>query len=139
MPLPLEFPGPGARCAHHPERAALDVCQRCGAFICFDCIRSVTAIVYCQACPARLTASRPVSGSIWVALALAWVGFAVFPCALGGLGLAWWELHRIQTGRGPREGHRLARAALMTALWGLPVSACIGFFWWAPRLSLYLR
>ncbi|QSQ21129.1 hypothetical protein JY651_38960 [Pyxidicoccus parkwayensis] len=128
--LPNPFPGPDARCQLHAERPALEVCHRCGAFVCFDCLRSVTALVHCEACAARPPAPpRGPPVRVWVALALAWAGAIVLPCALGGLGLAWWELRRIEAGRVPMEGHRLARAALVTALWCLPVSSCLGFFW----------
>jgi hypothetical protein len=41
---------PGARCAKHPAVAAVDTCQRCGAFVCGECTNIRDEDVYCADC-----------------------------------------------------------------------------------------
>ncbi len=77
-------PPAGARCAQHPEQAAVDVCQRCGAFVCADCTEIRREDVYCSRCAPLM--DRPPSkrvrtvfwlGAGWLPLlgVLLWVGF----------------------------------------------------------------
>lgn len=42
----------GAKCAYHPEAAALYVCHRCGNFFCEDCARRTRpeAVPLCKSC-----------------------------------------------------------------------------------------
>ena len=47
----LEIPPEGASCAEHPERRALAVCPRCGAFVCLTCWHQ--PLRRCHACLMR--------------------------------------------------------------------------------------
>ena len=67
MPAP-----PSARCAKHVEAAAIDVCQRCGSFVCGECSNIRDEDVYCGDC-ALLLDRRP-SGRPLAAFVLASAG-----------------------------------------------------------------
>jgi len=50
----------GAVCALHPSAAAIDVCTRCGSFVCEVCEElSVTDEVFCTACYERVKSGAP--------------------------------------------------------------------------------
>jgi len=95
-----------ARCAVHARSRALDVCSRCGAFVCAECVGSRFGTVLCAGCLQR--ASDPgeevLPGIVILALAGAFVGFAFPP-------LAWtsYLLSRIALRRG--AGDRTRRYA----------------------------
>lgn len=80
-------PPAGARCARHASTAAVDLCQRCGTFVCGECVHIRSEDVYCVDCAAIL--DRPAPKRPRVAFALA---FAPAPLALaltfvaGGIG-----------------------------------------------------
>jgi hypothetical protein len=46
----------GARCAHHPDRAAVRTCVRCGNYMCAECIGESSSGT-CLSCASRLGAS----------------------------------------------------------------------------------
>ena len=74
----------GAVCARHPEVAAVDVCGRCGAFVCADCVEYLRdATPACEPCARLLDGARPTRR--------AWAGLALSALGLGGLalGFAW--------------------------------------------------
>lgn len=51
----------GAHCAVHPERAAADICSRCGAFACREClIIGADGTGVCSACYARQGETGPL-------------------------------------------------------------------------------
>ncbi len=84
----------GARCAQHPETAAVDVCQRCGAFVCAECTEIRDEDVYCTKCIPQL--DKPTSVRIkvlfWTALLWMPAGFVIgqlrVPLASAAWGLA---------------------------------------------------
>ena len=50
----------GARCARHPEERAVDVCSRCGSFVCAECEEISTGDeVFCAACFERVRSQAP--------------------------------------------------------------------------------
>lgn len=50
----------GAVCARHPCAAAIDLCARCGSFVCAECEElSVTDEVFCTACFERVKSGAP--------------------------------------------------------------------------------
>ena len=49
---------PGARCARHPEQAALVACARCGDYACTACTHSTMAGELCASCHSRQTANE---------------------------------------------------------------------------------
>ena len=87
---------PGARCALHPEVGAIDVCQRCGNFVCPTCVEVTEADIFCTTCAPLL--AKPVSGRLKVVLALSvgWIPMVLVAQALVPTTVAprwaWWAL-----------------------------------------------
>ncbi|MBL8951268.1 MAG: hypothetical protein JNK82_10855 [Myxococcaceae bacterium] len=126
---------PGARCGSHAEVAAVDVCQRCGRFLCGDCIELVREEVYCSSCAPRLNlpaamlakASLIVTFSGYAAAALfalkLGTGTLYFlllvvvpgPVAAAGFTLAVVEWRRIKQGTSAWRGRPLVIASLVLA------------------------
>lgn len=70
-----------AACARHPDVAAVDTCQRCGAFVCGECTNIRDEDVYCPGCVPFL--DRPPSPRAVHALRCALA--APILCAIGVL------------------------------------------------------
>jgi len=68
-------PPAGARCSTHPTVAAVDVCQRCGRFVCGDCANVRNEDLYCSECTPRVDA-KPPSTARWA------LAFALLPVPL---------------------------------------------------------
>ena len=62
-------PPASARCAKHVETPAVDVCQRCGSFVCGECSTIRDEDLYCEACATVL--ERPASSRPFVAFCFA--------------------------------------------------------------------
>ncbi len=76
----------GARCAKHPV-AAVDVCQRCGAFVCGECVNIRAEDVFCGDCARLLDRPRSARAKVALGLAAAPVPLtAVMSFAFGGIG-----------------------------------------------------
>ena len=41
---------PTARCGNHPSVAAVEICKRCGTFLCGDCLDYAGDDPYCSKC-----------------------------------------------------------------------------------------
>ncbi len=125
---------PGARCGLHAEVAAVDLCQRCGRFLCGDCVELVREEVYCADCAQRMDlppallakASLVMTASAWAAAALfalslpSTLFFALLvivpgPVALAALVLGVIEWRRIKRGASPWRGRRPVLASLVLA------------------------
>ncbi len=124
----------GARCGSHPQVAAVDVCQRCGRFLCGECLELFEEESYCQDCAAKL--AQPPSGlaraALWLT-GLSWLVFGIsvmgvrlpvfavlllsapLPGALGAMVLAAVELRRIGRGDASPKGKRLVWLSLLAA------------------------
>src|SRR5205814_107952 len=124
----------GARCAVHPESGAVDVCKRCGKFLCGECVELVGEDAYCAECarPLKVRASRLARTALGTQLA-AWgllllsclaigfvrglVGFAIMlavgPVSFASLIMSVIELVRIRRGSASRRGKRFAVATLL--------------------------
>jgi len=159
-PPPSSGLRPGStRCGNHPDVAAVDTCSRCGTFLCGDCVEYLGETVLCDACYQRLGGDQPGSRSARTAVILGGIG-AALPLLLAayslavrgipivesafallislgmgfaGFGLARSELRRIQAGRAPIRGQRLARAGLILSavnfgLFFLGLAAVAAFF-----------
>ena len=119
----------GARCGLHGDVAAVDLCKRCGRFLCGDCVQLVGEDAYCADCLGKL--EKPASlMSRWAAslAATSWiagltggmlregsiilVGIAL---ALSGFTLGFVELFRISRGRASPHGRVWAICALIIA------------------------
>ena len=70
---------PDLRCYHHPERAAVNQCDRCGDYLCDGCVHEHYGDSLCARCLADLT--RPVAESeatVAAVLNLTAAGMAAF-------------------------------------------------------------
>ena len=101
------------QCAAHPDKSAVQTCERCGAFACAECVH-ITETFPTQTLCARCfqqyhgkASNRAVTG-----LVLSIVGFS-FCWFLGFAG--WWmgqqELEAIERGEAPENGKNLALGA----------------------------
>ena len=63
----------GARCGVHTDVAAVEICKRCGRFLCGDCVSPVGEDAYCADCRVRLPGapSRLATAAVVVALSAA--------------------------------------------------------------------
>lgn len=113
----------GARCATHPDVAAVATCARCGSFLCGDCTDVVGESPYCAPCVVLLRREARPSRVVQGALALNVLGLACLPCSLAlplpslvagvaGLVLGTRELKRIRRGDGPERGRVQAQVTL---------------------------
>jgi hypothetical protein len=99
----------GARCATHPDVAAVEICQRCGAFVCGTCLELQGAEVLCANCFAR-QGGKKASGRAVASLVLGIVGLNCgFVWGVVGLVLAYQELGAIARGEAPAVGRNLAK------------------------------
>ncbi|MBK7863631.1 MAG: hypothetical protein IPJ65_34495 [Archangiaceae bacterium] len=123
-----------ARCGEHPEVAAVDVCKRCGRFLCGDCVELVGEDAYCAACAAKVALPLSKVARLAVALALfGWgvVGVAVLtsrehplgvlavllpgPAGLVAMVVAVLEWRRARRAHGEQRSQRVAFVALVLA------------------------
>jgi hypothetical protein len=83
----------GATCGTHAGTMAVDVCTRCGRFLCGECVELVAEQPYCASCVTVLTqvASRPARWSVGVSLAGV-VGMLVGLITQGRPGLLIWAV-----------------------------------------------
>jgi hypothetical protein len=141
----------GARCGTHPEIAAVDVCKRCGKFLCGECLELLGEDAYCASCATRggAVASALAKATVWAAGG-AWLScavpvllaraftftFAVFSlllptsAALAAVSMGLVELRRIRRGDASERGRRwvITGFALAIALLSLMV---LLIFWLA--------
>jgi hypothetical protein len=118
----------GARCGVHADVAAVDVCKRCGRFLCGECVQLVEEDAYCADCEKRIDKSPSrmayVTGgtaiATWIltlgAVAVPLVGGLALLASLATLGLGVSELMRIRLRETPRKGRGLVIAAMVIAL-----------------------
>jgi hypothetical protein len=61
----------GARCGVHVEVAAVDLCKRCGRFLCGDCVELAGEDAFCADCAKRQVgpASSMATAAMWLAAA----------------------------------------------------------------------
>jgi hypothetical protein len=89
----------GALCGKHPQVSAVEVCTRCGSFLCGECVDYLNeTAAYCEPCLTLVTAKTSTRAKVSLALAV-----------LGVLGMvAGWVL----IGARHHLGHALGRAGL---------------------------
>ena len=143
----------GARCGAHAEVAAVDVCQRCGRFLCGDCVELLDEEVYCAECAARVNlppsllakAAPAAAGFAWLAFAAATLGlrgplsFFVLvvvpaPTARAALAMALVEWRRIKASASPARGRRWLVATFVAA--GPLLLLLLALFAWGLRALL---
>jgi hypothetical protein len=120
----------GARCGLHADVAAVDVCKRCGRFLCGECVQLSGEDAYCAECAARLKAG-PASGlskaafglaaASWVMLAVGMASHSVVVTASGplsiiGVFVSVVELIRISRGDASPRGRGRALIGLVSGL-----------------------
>ncbi len=114
-----------ARCPRHPESAAVELCVRCGSFVCTACVVPRQGESYCVDCAQRLP---PIGGS-WLAVIAGILSFLSLGCAPLGLVamvLAGIDLVRISSGRKwGRQGLQLDLIAIGLSVIGIILSAVI--------------
>ncbi len=126
----------GASCAHHPSAGAVELCSRCGAFLCGECVLYVREVVpVCGSCLPLVEHEGPPTRAAWASPLLASVGLVLLVAGFfvrGRPGLGLWagglplgaagvffgarELRRIARQRAPRRGRWLAWAGLAVSL-----------------------
>ena len=125
----------GARCAVHAAVAAVDVCQRCGRFLCGDCVELVDEDAYCADCAPRVNVPASKLSKVGLCIAAAgWLGFGLVllgvrlpvfglvlllfpaPAALAALILGMLEWRRIKAGLSAARGKRWVIATFVLAL-----------------------
>lgn len=124
----------GARCATHATVAAVDVCQRCGRFLCGECVQIVDDDSYCADCAPRVNvpASKLAKAGL-IVTGCAWLLFGLFalrlrapiivllmvglpgPGALAAMVLAMMEWRRIKAGLTSARGKRWVIATFVLA------------------------
>jgi hypothetical protein len=80
------MPALRTRCRHHPERAGIGVCTRCGATLCEECATRVDGILHCRDC-LRLHA-RVAGGRGWRSLSALGPALVLAPLVWAALGLS---------------------------------------------------
>jgi hypothetical protein len=118
----------------HDTVPAVDLCQRCGRFLCGDCVELVEEEVYCVECAPKMKlgasllarAALIVACVAWAVAALSsfnlrtplfLIAFLVVPApsALAALVMALIEWRRLKTGLSPGRGRRWVIAAFALA------------------------
>ncbi|MBI3184441.1 MAG: hypothetical protein HYZ28_20085 [Myxococcales bacterium] len=148
------------RCARHPSDAAVELCRRCGGFLCGECIQLHADEPYCEDC--LKVVLRPESRRSLVAVALATasavLGFYglvaaavllatevkggplfVMPAyapGVAGMVMGYQERAKVRTGEAARKGRIYADAAVYLG-WADVVMAAISAF--LGLMSLAIR
>ena len=115
-------PASSTWCGVHPKAPAVDVCTRCGTFVCFECVDGLAGSVYCTPCMQKLSAPRapePASLRSQLAFGFAVAGFLLFPLAVVAIALGLVERWLIHRGRAPPAGERYARLATTLGVYAL--------------------
>src|SRR5579871_2573564 len=117
-------------CAQHPTVAAVEICNRCGAFTCVECVQWRSDQPLCQACSRRTWFGQDAGLMALVSAGLGFLGLGCGP--LGGVAviLGGSELGMIASGRSPKGGRRLALIGMGLGALGvaLGVAILIRFF-----------
>ena len=129
----------GAMCARHPAVAAVEICARCGAFVCPSCLELRENAVLCTACHERYAGKA--SGRAIASLVLGIIGIncGLLP-GLIGLVLAYQELAAIERGESPEAGRSIAVGGkiigfINLGLLVLAVGIAAAMILWAMRLG----
>lgn len=133
--MSLRLLPPGAACGAHPDRAAVDLCSRCGAFVCLECVTSVAATVLCRPCAGRVReAPDELPAPVVRALVLTAGGLLFPPLGFAGVLLSAWQLRRSARSRLAPRAEEYLRVALNAGLIGTLISAGLWLTWGARLL-----
>ena len=106
MPVP-----DAAQCARHPDALAVEVCGRCGAFVCDQCLQLGDDEVRCPACWERLMERASTRSLVALVLSVIGVFYVTLLPGVVGLVLAQQELKAIARGEAPESGRTMAKVA----------------------------
>jgi hypothetical protein len=133
-PLPASPPAP--LCSRHPDKPAAEVCERCGAFICADCVNIKPNGAYCPPCAGRFLSNF---AGTWLAISSAGLGFVGLGCApLGPVALALGVIDLVRiAAKGTRTGGwKLDLAGIGLGLLGILIWSVIAYRTLASGSSL---
>lgn len=116
-------------CAVHPERPAVETCERCGAFACAECVQFTDTHpqqTLCGPCHQKYFGAQASSKSV-TALVLAIVGlnFCCTPLGIVGWVMAEQEIAAIDRGEAPMKGRNLAVGAKWVGMFTTIVTALV--------------
>jgi predicted metal-binding membrane protein len=118
------------RCGMHPDSSAVEVCQRCGVFLCQECALSFEERSVCASCLSRYALKPEVSVRARVSFLLGLAGLVLgFLPAAVGLVLAHQELGRIQRGESPPGGRTWANAGILLGWLDVTLLAVVVLGW----------
>lgn len=104
---------PGAVCANHPSVHAVETCERCGSFICANCMELEGYDAYCPDCYLKVGTKAPASAMATTAIVLAILSISgCFPLALPAAIIGHIELNAIERGDSMPGGRNLAKGAV---------------------------
>lgn len=110
MPVPST-----SRCAVHPDVVAVEICARCGAFTCAECLEftpTETPQGFCRACFQREFGTKASGRAVAaIAVAIAAMSLMCLPAGAVAWVLAEQELGAIARGEAPPRGRNLATGA----------------------------
>ncbi len=122
----------GARCPAHAAVQAVEVCERCGRFVCAECL--TFAQDGASLCPGCFALPHGRSSRSGLALGLVLVGLSgCVPLTPVGMALAWAELRAIERGEAAEASKPGARWALGLGVFQLVAGALLvaGLAAWA--------
>jgi hypothetical protein len=113
-------------CAVHPERPAVETCERCGAFACHECVQFTDTHpqqTLCAPCHQRYFGASASSRSV-TALVLALISINMcWPLGIVGWVLGEQEIAAIDRGEAPMKGRNLAVGAKWVGMFTTLLSA----------------
>jgi hypothetical protein len=120
----------GALCPRHAGVLAVDLCERCGAFVCGDCLVLLKGRTLCTSCSQVPFGPSQRAIAAFVLAVLGWL--LCPPFTLVAIPIAWAERAAIERKEAPSEGQAWVRLALgfagvQIALVGLLVVAFIAW------------
>ncbi len=104
--MATRFVPPDATCPDHPDRTAVDICVRCGRFLCQACVTSRAAKVMCRDCATRPMerTEEPFPPLAVALLVMGVLGLAVLPLGWAAGLLGHRQLNRIARGTVSERG-----------------------------------
>ena len=104
---------PGAVCAIHPSVDAVETCERCGSYICANCMELEGYDAYCPECFQKVGTKAPASAMATTAIVLAILAISgCFPLALPAAIIGHIEMNAIERGDSLPGGRNLAKGAI---------------------------
>ncbi|MCC6875025.1 MAG: DUF4190 domain-containing protein [Sandaracinaceae bacterium] len=117
------LPDANARCAVHPQVRAIEVCARCGSYICGDCMEIEGVDAYCRDCFEKVSTKAPHGGRATAAIVCGILGInGCLPLAIPAILLGHMELAAIERGESPPSGRNLAKGGMILGYIGTVIS-----------------